>query len=99
MISLIEGEGEQVYTYDRRGNLTAVSRGEELLKAFTFDAANRMTEALQIKDGVEKRAEYSYDAFGNRIGQNIYSREAGSGVQDTGRGGTERSGAADTLHP
>ena len=85
MISLIDGEGEQVYTYDRRGNLTAVSKGEELLKAFTFDAANRMTEALRIKDGVEKRAEYSYDAFGNRIGQDIYSRKAGSGVQDTGR--------------
>ncbi|MBD5534711.1 MAG: hypothetical protein HDQ99_03415, partial [Lachnospiraceae bacterium] len=69
----------------QRRKTTAVSRGEELLKAFTFYAANRMTGALRVKDGVEKRAEYSYDAFGNRIGQDIYSREAGSGVQDTGR--------------
>lgn len=78
MISLI-GEGEeQTYTYDRRGNLTAVNRGEELLKAFTFDAANRMTAAQQIKDGIEKRAEYRYNALGYRIGQDIYSREIGN---------------------
>ena len=80
MISLADGEEEQTYTYDRRGNLTAVSRGEELLKAFTFNAANLMTSALRIKDGVEKRAEYSYDAFGNRIGQNIYSMKVDNGI-------------------
>ncbi|MDE5950999.1 MAG: hypothetical protein K2H12_05415, partial [Acetatifactor sp.] len=85
MISLTGEEEEQTYTYDRRGNLTAVSRGEELLKAFTFDAANRMTSALQIKDGVEKRAEYRYNALGNRIGQDIYSRETNGGVPDINR--------------
>lgn len=75
-------EEEQSYTYDRRGNLTAVSRGEELLRAFTFDAANHMTSAIWFKDGVEKRAEYHYDAFGNRTGQDIYNEKAGSGIQD-----------------
>lgn len=75
-------EEEQSYTYDRRGNLTAVSRGEELLRAFTFDAANHMTSVIWFKDGVEKRAEYHYDAFGNRTGQDIYSGKSGSGVQD-----------------
>ena len=85
MISLTDEEGEQTYTYDRRGNLTAVSRGEELLKLFTFDAANRMSSAIQIKEGVEKRAEYRYNVFGNRTGQDIYSREIGSGIPDISR--------------
>lgn len=85
MVSLISGEEGQAYTYDRRGNLTAVSRGEELLKAFTFDAANRMSSALQIKEGVERRAEYTYNAFGNRLGQDVYSREINSITDVNGR--------------
>ena len=80
LISHVEEEGRQDYAYDRRGNLTAVSRGEERLKAFTFDAANRMDSALQIKGGTERRAEYRYDAFGNRTGQTVYSGAAGSGI-------------------
>lgn len=67
---------------DRRGNLTAVSRGEEQLKAFTFDAANRMRSAYEIKDGTGKRAEYTYNAFGNRIGQDIYGSEADNGIPE-----------------
>lgn len=85
LVSLTDGEGEQTYTYDRRGNLTAVSRGEELLKAFTFDAANRMSGALRIKGGIEKRAKYRYDAFGNRIGQTVYRGVAGDGISDMGK--------------
>lgn len=85
MISLTNDEGEQTYTYDRRGNLTAVSRGEELLQVFTFDAANRMSSAIQIKGGMEKRAEYHYNVFGNRTGQDIYSREIGNAIPDIGR--------------
>ena len=53
-------------------------RGEQLLKAFTFDAANHMTAALQIKDGVENTARYTYDALGNRTGQDTYTRETGN---------------------
>ncbi len=80
LIFHVEEEGRQDYAYDRRGNLTAVSRGEERLKAFTFDAANRMDSALQIKGGTERRAEYRYDAFGNRAGQTVYSGATGSGI-------------------
>ena len=84
LVSLLDTEGEQTYAYDRRGNLTAVSRGDGLLKAFTFGAANRMDSALQIKEGIEKRAEYHYDAFGNRRGQDIYSRQVNGGIPDMG---------------
>ena len=84
LIFHVEEEGRQDYAYDRRGNLTAVSRGEERLKAFTFDAANRMDSALQIKGGTERRAEYRYDAFGNRTGQTVYSGATGNGMPDMG---------------
>ena len=58
------------YTYDAFGNPQrrknkAVSRGEELLRAFTFDAANHMTSAIWYKDGVEYN--YRYDMAGNKI--------------------------------
>lgn len=84
LVSLTDREGEQAYSYDRRGNLTAVRRGGELLKAFTFDAADRMGSAFQVKGGIGKRAEYAYNAFGNRIGQAIYSGEAKDGIPDMG---------------
>ena len=84
LVSRVEEEGRQDYAYDRRGNLTAVSRGEELLKAFTFDAANRMDSAFQVKGGIGRRAKYQYDAFGNRAGQTVYSRAAGNGIPDMG---------------
>lgn len=81
MVSRVNEE-EQTYTYDHRGNLTAVSRGEEQFKAFTFDAANRMHSAFEIKDGIGTRAEYTYNAFGNRVGQDIYSIEPGNSVPE-----------------
>lgn len=83
MISRISDEEEQIYTYDYRGNLTAVSRGEEQFKAFTFDAANRMHSAFEIKDGTGTRAEYTYNAFGNRTGQDIYSVELDNSILET----------------
>lgn len=83
MISRISDEEEQTYTYDYRGNLTAVSRGEEQFKTFTFDAANRMHSAFEIKDGIGTRAEYTYNAFGNRTGQDIYSVEPDNSIPET----------------
>ncbi len=82
MVRRISGEEEQNYTYDGRGNLTAVSRGEELLQAFTFDSANRMSSAMEIRDGLVKRAEYSYNGFGNRVGQTISHSNINCGTQE-----------------
>lgn len=82
MISRVNEE-EQAYTYDHRGNLIAVSRGEEQFKTFAFDAANRMHSAFEIKDGIGTRAEYTYNAFGNRIGQDIYSMEPDDSIPET----------------
>ncbi|MBP3486912.1 MAG: RHS repeat protein [Roseburia sp.] len=62
---------EKTYQYDRRGNLTAVSQGEELLKQFTFDTANRMSGSAGHVDGIWKQAAYQYNGLGQRVGQEI----------------------------
>lgn len=59
--------------YDRRGNLTEVWQGEELIKQFTFDAANRMSSSVGVADGVRKQASYRYNGLGHRVGQDIRS--------------------------
>lgn len=86
LTSRTDEEGEQTYTYDHRGNLTAVSRGEQQIKAFTFDAANRMDSAYEIKDGIGTRAEYTYNAFGNRTGQDIYRMEPDNAIPEAAQG-------------
>ena len=35
-----DAHGTKDYTYDHRGNLLSVTSGEEVLKAYGFDAAN-----------------------------------------------------------
>ena len=62
---------EKTYRYDRRGNLTAVNQGEELLKQFTFDPANRMSQSAGNADGIWKQAVYQYNGLGQRVGQDI----------------------------
>ena len=63
---------EKTYRYDRRGNLTAINQGEELLKQFTFDSANRMSSSMGVADGTKKRASYQYNGLGQRVGQEIW---------------------------
>ena len=75
LIAELTGNTETSYSYDYRGNLTGVSRGEELIKQFTFDATNRMTESMQIANGVRKHAGYHYNGLGQRVGQDIWSME------------------------
>ena len=81
LISQVSGNEKREYTYDRRGNLTTISRGEELLKAFTFDATNRMNSATEIKGGVEKCMEYCYNGLGQRVGQNLYTRKGAHRIE------------------
>lgn len=64
---------KQNYYYDKRGNLTTVFQGEEILKQFQFNAANQMISSYESADG--KYASYQYNALGKRIGQKVYRME------------------------
>ena len=56
--------GERTFQYDRRGNLTTVRQGEELLRQYLYDETNRMAVA---SDGT-RAAWYQYSGLGNRTG-------------------------------
>ena len=80
LIAELEGEIEKTYRYDHRGNLTEVSQGTELLKQFSFDATNRMSESMGVVDGILKRAGYEYNGLGQRVGQKIWNVGTANGL-------------------
>lgn len=69
LLSDVTGDESRRYQYDKRGNLLQVSGDEGIIKQFTFDARNVLSEALDIKDGAERKVSYQYNGLGNRTGQ------------------------------
>ena len=57
-------DGVREYTHDQRGNLTGVTENGRVVASYTFDATDRMTEAVTEKG----RAEYVYNGFLKRVG-------------------------------
>jgi len=68
-------DGEQVFRYDRRGNLASVSKGGVFQKSFRFDAANRMASAVTASGDT---AAYTYDGLGRRI-KSVWDTAAATG--------------------
>ena len=64
--------GTRNYNYDHRGNLLSVTSGEEVLKAYGFDAANRMSSSVDRTAGEITKAYYQYNGLGHR---SFFSRE------------------------
>ena len=64
--------GIRNYSYDHRGNLLSVTSGEEVLKAYGFDAANQMSSSMGMIDGTMKNATYQYNGLGYRMNQKIW---------------------------
>lgn len=73
LLSEVDGTMTKDYTYDNRGNLLKVSTGADILKEFTFDATNQMTASFDLVDGQRKKATYTYNGLGHRVGQKISS--------------------------
>ena len=68
--------GIRNYSYDHRGNLLSVTSGEEVLKAYGFDAANQMSSSMGRTDGTIQKAVYQYNGLGHRMGQSIATGDA-----------------------
>ena len=68
--------GTKDYAYDHRGNLLSVTSGEEVLKAYGFDAANQMSSSMGMTDGIIQKAVYQYNGLGHRMGQSIATGDA-----------------------
>ena len=69
-----------------------VNQGEELLKQFTFDSANQMSQSAGNVDGVWKKAAYQYNGLGQRVGQKTWNTEGVAEVHSRHKAGmTEQS--------
>ena len=68
--------GTKDYAYDHRGNLLSVTSGEEVLRAYGFDAANQMNSSMGMTDGQIKKAVYQYNGLGHRMEQSIAAVDA-----------------------
>ena len=80
--------GTKDYAYDHRGNLLSVTSGEEVLRAYGFDAANQMNSSMGMTDGQIKKAVYQYNGLGHRMEQSIAAGDAAP-EQTNGSGGFE----------
>ena len=68
--------GTKDYAYDHRGNLLSVTSGEEVLRAYGFNAANQMNSSMGMTDGQIKKAVYQYNGLGHRMEQSIAAGDA-----------------------
>lgn len=59
---------EETYTYDRRGNLRLIMENGHLKNRYTYEALNRLEQAL---NGSGEVTNYGYNGLGHRIGKEI----------------------------
>jgi len=73
---LIKEEGKVVkeYSYDKRGNLSAIIKGEHEKCNFEFDEKNRLTKFTDQTGNIVK---YEYNGLGHRIGKSKEREETG----------------------
>ena len=59
-------EGEETYTYDKRGNLSQIIRSGQVRNEYLYGVLNRLEEARNHKGEI---ARYAYNGLGHRIGK------------------------------
>ena len=70
LISMKNRGGEHLYTYDGRGNMVREELNGNPIMELEFGALNLLSN---VKAG-NKRAEYIYDGFRNRVGKSIFTQ-------------------------
>jgi len=60
----VDIEGEEVYTYDKRGNLSQIVRNGQVRNEYLYGALNRLEEAINNKGEI---AGYTYNGLGHRM--------------------------------
>ena len=88
------------YTYDNAGQLTKVTLPDGSWLAYLYDDAHRLTE---ISDSVDNVIQYTLDAMGNRIKEDIYDpqdalRRTQSRVYETLNRLQQSIGGSDPAH-
>ncbi len=62
---MTQGEETYSYLYDQRGNLTEEKLGEQVLRSYTYDTANRMISGTNLVSGA--KSEYTYNGLLARV--------------------------------
>ena len=68
LISKADVQGEETYSYDKRGNLTQVLREGNITNRYVYGAINRLEEAVSARG---ERAQYHYNGLGYRVGKEV----------------------------
>ena len=68
LLSKADVQGEETYSYDKRGNLTQVLREGIITNLYVYGAINRLEEAVNAKG---ETAQYHYNGLGYRVGKEI----------------------------
>jgi RHS repeat-associated protein len=60
--------GAEHYSYDKRGNLSAITLDDAIKNTYVYGAINRLEQATNVKGEIAK---YLYNGLGNRVGKQI----------------------------
>ena len=76
LVSRADSVNEEVYAYDRRGNLGLVTKNGTMKNSYTYGALNRMEQAV---NGNGEAASYTYNGLGFRVGKTAGVMEPSEG--------------------
>ena len=75
LITKTDSAGVERYSYDRRGNLSAISLNGAIKNTYVYGAINRLEQATNAKEEIAK---YLYNGLGNRVSRQIGTVPAGT---------------------
>ena len=68
LLSRLDADVEETYTYDKRGNLSQISANGQIKNQYLYGALNRLEQAV---NGKKEAARYQYNGLGHRVGKEI----------------------------
>ena len=68
LLSRVDAEMEETYTYDNRGNLSQITANGQIKNQYLYGALNRLEQAM---NGKGEAASYQYNGLGHRVGKVI----------------------------
>ena len=89
LVKKADHQAEEGYRYDKRGNLTEITKNGNLTNQYFFGALDRLEMAVNRKG---EAARYTYNGLGHRVG-----KETGSLTPQTGQPVLPREAALDPV--
>ena len=72
LVSRADAVNEEIYTYDKRGNLSFIMENGALKNRYTYGTLNRLEQAV---NGKGETASYQYNGLGYRTGKRVRESE------------------------